>query len=367
MTQLTIDFAELAQIININSHTKNKAGVDASHALFNQWMQTLGYEVHTHERENIGDHVHFVSPKKEGKKILLLGHQDTVFPPGTFDEFREDDEWIYGPGVCDMKGGNYVALCALRHVKEQLGAIHNIDMLMVSDEETGSDDSKFLTQKVGADYDYCLVFEAAGVDHEVVTARKGVATFFIDLGGKAAHAGNHYTDGINANLAAAHLTVALTQLTDLDSGTTVNVGKIEGGRSANTISPHASLVVEARFTQATERERILTAFEQDNLTPLCNLAGIRLSVSGGLQRDVMLPSPEQTELLAHIENVLGAPLKTEQRGGVSDANTISAVGVATLDGFGPFGDGDHTVLERASKASFGRRIHEVGQILLSLV
>lgn len=359
------NFDELKDIINLNSYTKNKQGVDDNAVIFNQWMQALGYEVHTHEREHIGNHVHYVAPKKEGKKILLLGHLDTVFPPNTFDSFSEDDDWIYGPGVCDMKGGNYVALCALRFIKDTLGAVHNIDMLLVSDEETGSDDSKSLTQQIAPNYDCCLVFEAAGINHDVVVARKGVATFFIDITGKAAHAGNHYTDGVNANLAAAELIIALTKLTDLSKETTVNVGKIKGGRGANTISPSANLVVEARFTQAEEKQRILEAFTSDNLTKMANVAGVSVAVTGGLQRDTMQQTQAQKQLIEHIESVLDEPLVLERRGGVSDANTVAATGVATLDGFGPFGDGDHTIHERASKSSFDKRITQVSKILLS--
>ena len=355
-------FSELAEIININSYTKNKVGVDQTSALYSKWMKELGYTVNVYERENIGNHIHYTSESTSGKKILLLGHFDTVFPPNTFEGFNEDEEWIYGPGACDMKGGNHIIVQALRYVKQQ-SDIYNIDVLMVSDEETGSDDSKLLSSKLAKNYDYCLVFEAAGVNHEVVIARKGVATFYIDIVGKAAHAGNHYVDGINANLAAAHLLIDLTKLTDLEQGTTVNAGKMNGGIGANTISPSASLTVEARFTKASERERLLKAFEDIVAKPV--IEGVSITMSGGLQRDVMQPSNEQALLLAEIEAVLGEPLKTESRGGVSDANVISASGVPTLDGFGPFGDGDHTIHERACKKSFVRRINEVSKILLA--
>ena len=339
-------------------------GVDENGKIFSSWMEALGFTTKVFERDDIGNHLLFTSPVvKDKKRVLLLGHLDTVFPPETFTDFSEDEDWIYGPGVCDMKGGNVVALEALRHVKQQQGNIANIDMLLVSDEESGSDDSKHLSAKLATDYDICLVFEAAGTDHEVVIARKGVGTFFIDLEGKAAHAGNHYIDGCNANLAAAHMIIALTELTDLAKGTTVNAGKMSGGIGANTISPKAQVIVETRYTQATEKQRLLAALDEICATPAVD--GVKATLSGGIQRDVMQSSSNQMTLLAQIAGILGYPLKTEKRGGVSDANIVSSVGVATLDGFGPFGDGDHTVMERASKASFIRRIDEVGKILLS--
>jgi len=361
MKKNTVDYKELASLIEINSYTGNKAGVDASGQLVARWMEALGYRTQRHSRETLGDHLHFCVPRGPGKKILLLGHLDTVFPKGEFEGFREDDQWIYGPGVCDMKGGIYVALCALRTIHRERGRVDNIDMLLVSDEETGSDDSKLVTTKLAEQYDACLVFEAAGKNNEVVTARKGVGTIYLELTGKAAHAGNNYHLGCNANLAAAHLLIALTALTDLEQGTTVNVGQINGGIGANTISPSARLAVEFRFTCASERDRLMSSIDQ--IISQSVVEGVTIAMTGGLQRDVMTTSESQQALLDEIESILGYPLPTEQRGGVSDANTISAAGVATLDGFGPFGDGDHTHHERASKASFVQRIEQVTEIL----
>ncbi|MCE2596335.1 M20 family metallopeptidase [Motilimonas cestriensis] len=357
-----IDFYELSEIINLNSHSGNKQGIDDNAEIFKAWMLPLGFQCQTYHRETIGNHLLFSSVKVPGPKVLLLGHLDTVFPEGTFEGFQQDEEWIYGPGVCDMKGGNFIALNALRHVKNELGKVFNIDMLLVSDEETGSDDSKHLSASLAANYDYCFVFEAAGKNHEVVIGRKGVATFTINLTGKAAHAGNHYQSGINANLAAAHMIIALTELTDLSQKTTVNVGKISGGIGANTISPTATLVVEARFANNDEKMRLLESIAHIIDTP--KVAGITVNISGGVQRDVMAPSKGQSTLVKQISKVVGYPILTEFRGGGSDANIMSAAGLITLDGFGPYGDGDHTSAERAEKASFVRRIDEMSKILL---
>ena len=354
------DFTELKEIIEINSWTKNKEGVDRNGEIFVYWMEEIGYTLVRYPREEIGDHLHLVSPKKEGKKLLLLGHLDTVFPPGTFEAFSEDEEWIYGPGVCDMKGGNYVALSALRNVHKKFGAIHNIDFFLVSDEETGSDDSKHLSAKLAKEYDYCMVFEAAGVHDEVVIGRKGVGTFFVDIEGVAAHAGNHYDKGADANREAAEKLLRLVALTDLSKGTTVNVGKIEGGIGANTISPKARLTFELRYTTTTERDRVLAAV--DKIVSTAYVEGTTATLSGGIQRDVMEPTPAQAAFIARIEALCNITLPTEQRGGVSDANIIASQGIPTLDGWGPYGDGDHTIHERASKKSFAERIDLVTKI-----
>ncbi|MGR5151450.1 M20 family metallopeptidase [Photobacterium swingsii] len=356
-----IDFTDLKTLVDINSWTQNKAGVDANGELMQGWLEALGMTMTAYPREQIGDHLLFTSPFVANKpRLLLLGHMDTVFPPNTFEGFAEDAEWIYGPGTCDMKGGNFVALTALRNVFKENGCITNIDFLLVSDEETGSDDSKAITRSIASQYDACLDFEAAGEDHEVVNGRKGVATYSIELTGVAAHAGNHYEVGKNANLAAARLVIVLTELTHLAKGTTVNVGLMEGGTSTNTISPFAKLMVEARFTHSDEQARILRAIP--SLIPLHGVEGVSEKLTGGLQRNVMTPSPAQQSFIDILSTIIGYPLKTEQRGGVSDANVTAGEGVPTLDGFGPYGDGDHTEFERASKKSFVRRIDEVTAI-----
>ncbi len=354
---MSYNYCELQELIEINSYTKNKKGVDQCGHLVRQKLETLGYKTKIFEREKFGDHLWFTSHKKAGKKMLLLGHLDTVFPPGTFEGFREDEEWIYGPGVCDMKGGIMVMIEALRNQKN----IHNIDLFLVSDEEIGSDDSRSITYELAKEYDYCLVFEAAGKDGQIVTARKGIGTFYVDITGKAAHAGNNYAQGIDANQEAAHKLLALSHLTNLELGTTINVGRIEGGIGANTISPQARLIFEARFTSSAQRDQILDEIAQIVHTSF--IPGTDAKLDGGLQRDVMEETPEQAQLLHKIEQWSSTNIPTEHRGGGSDANIAASAGTPTLDGFGPYGDGDHTIHERASKKSFEERIELTSKVL----
>ena len=352
---------DLQTLCQINSYTKNKAGVDSVGQQMQEWLTPLGFKLHTYNREEIGNHLLFQSPKKDGIKVLLLGHNDTVFPPATFETFTQDDEWVYGPGVCDMKGGNIVALEALRQTKARFGDLYNVDFFLVSDEETGSDDSKFITLELAQNYDYCFVFEAAGENLEVVTGRKGVGTYTIYIEGKAAHAGVRYAQGINANLEAAYKLQALTALTDLSQGTTVNVGKIEGGVGANTISPYCEMLLEIRFANESEKRRLLQALEE--IVNHSYVNGTSSTCKGLIQRDVMEPNEKQLEFISKIESICRCKIATEQRGGVSDANHVASCGVVTLDGMGPFGDGDHTPHERALKSSFDQRIAMMSQIL----
>ncbi len=353
---------DLKEAVEINSYTRNKRGVDAVGDLFAGWLEEIGFETTRFERELVGDHLLFrssVSGNRE--RILLLGHLDTVFSPGHFEGFREDEEWVYGPGVCDMKGGNIVALEALREVYDRYGAIEDIDFLLVSDEETGSDDSRQLTGELAGEYDKCFVFEAAGPDMDVVVGRKGIGTFEIAIEGVAAHAGTSYERGCDANLEAALKLQKLVGLTDLKAGSTVNVGKIEGGVGANTISPHAKLLLELRYASNKERERLLAGLEE--IVAVSFVAGTSARLAGSIQRDVMEPNAWQRELLAAMERIGGCRLPMQSRGGVSDANIVAAAGVVTLDGLGPYGDGDHTPKERALKRSFEERMELMAKVL----
>ncbi len=352
---------DLKKVVEINSYTLNKAGVDRVGKVFREWFSQIGFECEIFQRELIGDHLLFKSKSANKQKILLLGHLDTVFPSGEFEGFREDEAWVYGPGVCDMKGGNIVALEALRNIFREFGKVEDIDMLLVSDEETGSDDSRALTTKLAKDYDLCFVFEAAGENLEVVVGRKGIGTFEIEIIGKASHAGVRYSDGVDANWELAYKLIELNSLTNLSEGTTVNVGKIEGGIGANTISPKAKLLFEIRYSNYLEKARVLNAI--DRITKSSFIDGTTAKLSGNIQRDVMEPNSKQKELISKIEAITKERLKSESRGGVSDANLVASCGVVTIDGFGPFGDGDHTTKERALKSSFNQRINLMSEIL----
>ena len=353
---------DLETIVTINSHTQNKAGVDKVSYYMTAWLEALGFTTTIYPRELIGDHYLYTTKRKKHlPSILLLGHNDTVFPAHYFETYKEDEEYVYGPGVCDMKGGNIVALQALRNLFEKNTSIHNIDFLLVSDEETGSDDSSSLTSQLAKNYDYCFVFEAAGENLELVTARKGVGRYIITIEGQASHAGTSYEKGINANIEGAKKLLEYSNLIDLKRGTIVNVGKVQGGIGINTVSPHFEMMMEFRFDTKEEQQRVMKAVEEITATAYVN--GTKSHAQGIIQRGVMEENSRQHELIAFFETLLNQKIPTEHRGGVSDANVVASQGILTLDGFGPYGDGDHTKNERALKSSFEQRISMMTTIL----
>ncbi|OSM04258.1 M20 family metallopeptidase [Magnetofaba australis] len=351
----------LRELVLINSHSHNPTGVNRVGERIREQLAPLGYIEQRFPRQHLGDHLLLRAPSGPGQKILLLGHLDTVFAPGTFEEFAEDGPWLRGPGVCDMKGGLVVAIQALKQVHAQCGGLFGVDLFLTADEEINSEDSRPVTTALAHDYAACLTLECAGENFELVTARKGVAAWTLEIQGVAAHAGNDWDKGASAVLEAAHLTIALMALARPEQGTTVNVGKLSGGIGVNTIAPAAEMLVEARFRTVAERNRVVSALEQLIAAPRIN--GCAIHPSGGVLREVMEPNADQARLLESIQRLAPEPLSTEARGGTSDANHVHGAGTPTLDGFGPIGFDDHTANERALTASFAPRIDLLTRIL----
>jgi glutamate carboxypeptidase len=352
----------LVSLVETNSHTGNRDGVNRVGDMVAAFLADLGFEHTRLERHSIGDHRLFTRGGT-GKEILLSCHLDTVFPPSLgFERCVVGDPLSTGPGVIDMKGGIVVLLHTLKML-DQLGLrpASRTAIFFSSDEETGSEDARELVERLAVGKHYGLVFECGGAHGEVVSARKGVGTVRIDIEGKAAHAGNDYARGINANLEAAHKLIAIQALTQLDIGTTVNVGQVSGGIGANTISPSAELVVDVRYVVPAEAERIVDALAQEAAHE--HVPGARSRLGGRIQRPVMVETEATRAFVELVRAASGGQVAAEHRGGVGDANFIAALGVPTLDGFGPSGGKDHTVEEHMVTASLFERIELLGRVL----
>ncbi len=355
----------LLSLVEVNSYTGNRDGVNRVGDIVAGFLGGLGFAETRFARERIGDHRLFTRPGV-GRQILFSCHLDTVFPPELgFDRCLVGEEITTGPGVVDMKGG----ITVLLHTLKMLDALSArpraaLSVFFAADEETGSEDARDLVEAAARGKDYALVFECGGANGEVVSARKGVGTFRVDIEGKAAHAGNDYLRGVNANLEAAHKLIAIQGLTDLERGTTVNVGRVEGGIGANTISPSASLVVDVRYTAPAEAERVVARLGE--IAAASYVPSSRATLSGRIQRPVMVETDATRAFVELVSAASGGVVRAEKRGGVSDANLVAAVGVPTLDGLGPIGGKDHTVEEYMVTQSLFDRIELLAKVLARL-
>ncbi len=286
--------------------------------------------------------------RRNAPQILALGHSDTVWEHGTLKAmpFRREGGRLWGPGVLDMKAGLAFFITAMRILREQdAGLAHRVALLVVSDEETGSQTSRAVTEAEARKSKHVLVLEpGTGLTGKLKTARKGVGDYHLRIMGKAAHAGVDFESGASAILEAARQIERIAAMTRLEQGTTVNPGIIHGGTRTNVIAAEAKLDIDIRVTRLKHAElldkklRALKPFDKR-----CSLA-----MTGCLNRPPMERTREIAALFKQAQGFgreMGISIEESSTGGGSDGNFTAALGIPTLDGLGAVGEGAHATNE----------------------
>jgi len=256
---------------------------------------------------------------------------------------REEDGRLYGPGIFDMKSGIAVAMLAIRALDE-VGAMACVSMLWTADEEIGSTTSRALIEGTARESRAVLVLEPSLPGGAAKTSRKGVGEFDLLVHGVAAHAGLDPGKGASAIHELARQILAIEALQDLSRGVTVNVGVVAGGSRPNVIADRAAAKIDVRvetMEDAARLERTMRALQPTRTS-------ISLEISGGVERPPLERSPAVVRLYGRAREVaaaLGRELGEGAAGGGSDGNFTAALGVPTLDGLGPRGDGAHAAHE----------------------
>jgi glutamate carboxypeptidase len=364
--------ARLRALVEHESPSNDKLHLDrlAEH-LARRW-ESLGAVVSIIDNPMLGNHLCISLPSvlssPDAAPILLLGHFDTVWPVGTLARhpFTVRAGRAMGPGVYDMKGGLVIAEFALRAISElALPLSHPVTLMLNSDEETGSTTSRGLIEAEAALAAAVLVLEPAIPNGALKTARKGVGGYTITVIGRASHAGSAPEEGVSAIEELAHQVLRLHEMNDPESGTTVNVGLIEGGSRPNVVAAQAQAKVDVRVWTREEAHRIDSAIRE--LQP--RNPETRLVVSGGFERFPMERNEGTRELFATARRVgqeLGLSLQEGASGGGSDGNFTSAMGVPTLDGLGAVGDGSHAEHEFVEIAALPQRAALLAALLCEL-
>jgi glutamate carboxypeptidase len=290
-----------------------------------------------------GDTVVLDYPSDDGGEgwITALCHYDTVWSAGTLRDWPAavDGDRFSGPGAFDMKAGLVQLVWALRAAAELGLPRPNVRLVLNGDEEVGSPASRPVIEAEVVRGDAVLVFEASA-GGALKTARKGVGIFQVTATGQEAHAGLDPEVGASAIDEIARVIVQLHAETDLEKGTTVNVGLVRGGTRTNVKAGSATADIDVRVSSDTEVQRINTVL--DGLTARNSNAS--LGVSGDWNRPVMSRSEQTARLFSEAENVanqLGFALAETSVGGASDGNFAAALGLPVLDGLGAVGDGAH--------------------------
>lgn len=343
----------LERLVAQNSFTANRRGVEAVANLCAGQLRTLALDVELRASQRFGPHVLF-SGKAAGPPVFLVGHTDTVHPPGTFEGFRREGDRGLGPGTFDMKGGLAVMLFGLAAAKRaQLLERVPLRGILVGDEEMGSPESQTFTRGHAAGAGCALCFESGRPGDLLITRRKGVGSVRAEARGVAAHAGNEPEKGKSAIWSLARFIDRAQGLTSAEQGVTVNVGVVSGGTTKNTIPAQAQCEVDVRFERAEDGRALVQQLQ--GVAAEVAIPGTTIELAEASWRDPLERTAASSALAKEYgdcqrESGLGmgeAPLA----GGGSDACTVGAMGIPTIDGLGPRGKAFHTANEEVDLGS----------------
>lgn len=339
----------LENIVNIDSNTYDKEGVNNVGAVIRGQLENANIEYEIRNNQAFGDHI--IATIKGGKegKILLMGHQDTPHPKGTTQvrPFQVEGNILRGPGVSDMKAGLVSMIYSAVALREfAFEDICNIELLFTPDEEIGSPISRAVIEERAKEALAVFNLESARPDGSVVTARKGSAHLKIEIEGKASHSGAFIEDGISANDELALKMSKIKQLMDDEIGTTINFGKIEGGISNNVVSPHATATIHIGFWN---REDFDTLYSQINsIVETSFVKGTKSTLTGGIGILPMEKHDGVSKLYEIVQKAamdLNLPITEQKTKGAADAGFASSLGIPTVCGMGAVGGNWHAVDE----------------------
>jgi len=311
-----------------------------------------------------GQHLVLSVRPQAARRVLLTGHMDTVFAADhPFQSCRWlDDETVNGPGTADMKGGLALMLAGLAAFEDSAPSL-GYDVLINSDEETGSLSSAALIAGLARGKLAALTYEPALPDGAMARARPGSGNFAAVVRGRAAHAGRNPQDGRNALVAASDLALRLAAARH--DGLSVNPARIDGGGPNNMVPALAVLHFNLR-----PRDPVAQAGAETLLARLIaeveGAHGVAIHLHGCFNRP---PKPVDTgaeRLFALVGNAasdLGEPLAWRDSGGVCDGNNIAACGVPVLDTLGALGGAIHSPDEFLLASSLGRRARLTALVL----
>ncbi|MCC7427475.1 MAG: M20 family metallopeptidase [Alphaproteobacteria bacterium] len=346
--------AMLAEMVNIDSGSYNKAGVDRTGEVVRRFLAGHGIAVETIPGRNQGDCLRAAVPMKGasaasggnvGGNIMLLGHRDTVFPDGEAGRrpFTINGDIATGPGCADMKAG-IVMNCFVLAAFHKFGAAPAPMVgLFTGDEEIGSPEGRPVIEAEARKARIVFNSEPGRPTGNVVTGRKGGVFMVMTVEGKAAHSGGNFTDGISAIGELAHKITAIHALTDLKAGTTLNVGLVKGGQSVNTVAPWAEGQIDLRYVNPADRDTLVSTIEG-----IVRKAFVPGTKSSFAIKGEFLPLAQSAasarvfELYRDAAADSGLKVEGEFSGGCADSGFTAGVGTPTICAVGPVGGKAHS-------------------------
>lgn len=367
----------LETLVNIDSGTTFEPGLAEVETILDERLRELGAEVEAHPSEELGGNTLVGTLQGSGEgNIMLMIHYDTVFGEGTAAErpFRVEDGRAFGPGVGDAKGGVAIILHSLQILQElEFDGYGTLTVVFNPDEERGSLGSRDLIQQLAAEQDAVLVFEPTlgedGMD-AVTIVTKGINYAFLEVNGRASHAGSAPEEGRNAVMELAHQLLQLDELGDRDKETTLNWTVVEGGGTRNIIPEHARAEGDMRYFDFDEYERVTEEANEIIANRLIEDTEVEFRLERGRPP---LPENPQTQELAEIAKAIYAELDLElgavEIGGGTDAAYAyqpDAERPAVLESLGLVGGRYHSSDEYVELHSVVPRLYLATRLVMEL-
>ena len=364
--------ALLERMVNTDSGSRNKAGVDAAGDVLKAFYAEHELDHETIANETYGEAIRVPlshPTANDQRPIVLMGHRDTVFPEGEAGRrpFRIENGRAYGPGVADMKAGLVMNAFLMAAFKQFGGHPGPLLALITSDEEIASPSSRPIIASEARAARAVFNSEPGRPTGNVVNARKGGVFMHCDVTGKAAHSGGAYKDGISAIEELAQKITRLHALTDLDRGITINVGLISGGQTVNTVAPWASCEIDLRYIEAATRDGTVEAIREIVETPYVAGTVSTFRINGEFLP--VEPSDASNRLLSLYQTSAaeaGLKVAAEFSGGCADSGISAAEGCPTICAVGPVGGLAHTPEEYLEVASIVPRAQSAALAIMRI-
>ncbi len=344
----------LREMVDTDSGSYNKAGIDAVGAAVERFLSGQGIPVERVRQAKHGDCLRALvagagTIATEGSNaagnIVLMGHRDTVFPDGEAQRrpFTIRGNLAYGPGIADMKAGLVMNAFVLAAFHKFGGAPGPMVGLFTGDEEIGSPEGRPVIEAEARKARVVFNSEPGRVSGNVVTGRKGGVFSAFRITGKAAHSGGNFSDGISAIEELARKVQALHALTNLERGITVNVGLVAGGQSVNTVAPWAEGQIDLRYVTPADRDEVMAEIGAIIARSYVPGTHAELTVKGEFLPLNQTPAAKRLfELYVGAAAASGFRTDGEFTGGCADSGFTAAMGTPTICAVGPVGGKAHS-------------------------
>ena len=362
----------LEQVVNIDSGTGDAEGGNKVGAVFVARLKALGanVEVVPPEAPGLADNI-VATVKGTGKtRILMIGHLDTVFGPGTVAKwpFKIVGDRATGPGVGDEKGGVVEGIKALELLRDaKFTDFASITLLIETSEERGSPGTRALITRLLETADVELNLEPGDAPDKVTVWRKSSIVVSIDVTGKAAHAGVAPQDGRNAAVELLHQLEGYDKFPHTGDQTTVNLTLLAAGTRNNIIPDHATATFSVRARTPEASAAVLAQLEANAKT--IAVAGTTVKTLHEPAFPPLANNPATDALAARAAKIyagIGRTLGTGGNGGASESAMAAAKGVPALDGLGPVGGNFHSDGEYINLTTLTPRLYLLAALIEEL-